>query len=104
METITLYKVLEATRHCLTGLVMTVEGIEERRADGIKTGNKFDYVSISVNNVWSASKPGSQCCSCEKIGYHRGSVDFILGVLSTGCTVYVYREVDGEVTKKLLVP
>jgi len=103
MLTITLNEVLGATQHWLTGQIMMAEGDKKRCADGITTGNRFDYVNISVNNVWSASKRGCQCSSYEKIGYHRGSVDFITGVLSTDCPVYVYREVNGEITKKLLV-
>ena len=104
MTTITLIKVLRATQHCLTGLVMTVEGNKERREDGINIGLCSDYVSIGINNVWGASgKDGSRTSSYERIGYHTGSVDFIGGVLSTGCPVYVYREVDGKMTKKRVV-
>ncbi len=105
MTTITLSEVLGATQHCLTGQIMTVEGNKERRADGIETGNCSDYVSIGTNNVWGAlGKDDSRTSSVERIGYHTGSVDFIIGVLSTDCPVYVYRQVGKELTKKRLVP
>lgn len=59
---------------------------------GVKTGESMEYVAIAVNNVWGGrSKDGAGVSSYEKIGYHAGSVDFIKGVLSTGCPVRVYR-------------
>jgi hypothetical protein len=104
MTTITLSQVLSDTQHELTGLTMASEGNRERFNDGLTTGANADSVSIAVNNVWGArNKDGSHTGSYEKIGYHSGSVDFIAGVIESGCPVVVYRSIEGELQKLTLV-
>lgn len=57
---------------------------------GVETGNDMEYVTIATNNVWGGrTKSGGSVTSYEKIGYHAGTSGFMLGVLSTGCTVRV---------------
>lgn len=59
---------------------------------GRADGPTFLEVTIAVNNVWGADcRDGGTLSSYERIGYHAGSVDFIRGVLDSGCPVRVYR-------------
>lgn len=75
----------------------TVDTESARYAQGIKTGEDCAYVTIAHNNVWSAStREGGLMTSSEKIGYHAGSVNFIGGVIDSGCKVYVYRRGDAR--------
>ena len=61
-------------------------------ARGVDVADEMESVTIAVNNVWGGtSKNGGSVTSYEKIGYHAGSIDFIKGVLSTGCPVKVFR-------------
>jgi len=60
---------------------------------GLQDGPTFRSVTIAVNNVWGAScRDGGNLSSYEKVGYHAGSVDFIKGILDSGCPVRVYRD------------
>lgn len=96
-QTMTLDDVLKGARGALSGKVMVPEGNAARYADGVDTGNDSVSVSIGINNVWGANtKDGGCVSSYERIGYHSGSVDFIDGVLSTGCPVVVHRVVNGD--------
>ena len=71
---------------------------------GREMAGRMEYVTIAVNNVWGGrSKDRGSVSSYEKIGYHSGSVDFIVGVVSTGCPVYVYRDGPNGLTKYSLV-
>jgi hypothetical protein len=65
---------------------------QERYEDGTDCGNRYDYVTIGLNNVWGANEGNASITSYEKVGYHAGSADFILGVLAAGCPVYVAWE------------
>ena len=98
---ITLEAVLLNAQNALTGKVMPITRQGARYDDGKETGHDADYITLSVSNVWggkttSSGYPG-HISSYERIGYHPGSVDFITGVLDSGCPVYVYRaEDDGK--------
>ena len=66
---------------------------EKSYRKGREDGPTFMVVSIAANNVWGAScRDGGNLSSYERIGYHAGSVDFIKGVLDSGCPVRVYRD------------
>ncbi|MHC4705124.1 MAG: hypothetical protein ACYTFQ_31630 [Planctomycetota bacterium] len=59
---------------------------------GADYARMMEYISIAVNNVWGGRAVNGGCVSSyEKIGYHAGSVDFIVGALSAGCQIIVYR-------------
>jgi len=77
----------------LNELLKNASGVDQDNFErGVKTGNEAESVSIAVNNVWGARmKNGGHCSSYEKIGYHAGSVSFLLGIVSTHCPVHVYR-------------
>ena len=98
---ITLEAVLLNTQNALTGKVMPITREGARYTDGKEQGRCADYITIAINNVWGgydtrSGYPGS-ISSYECIGRHSGSVDFITGVLDSGCPVYVYRaEDDGK--------
>ena len=75
--------------------VQTFNTDSEAFAKGVGYADEMEYVSIPVNNVWGGrAKDGGSVSSYEKVGYHAGSVDFIVGVLCGGCPVYVYRADD----------
>lgn len=62
-------------------------------ARGIKAGREHNGVTVADNNVWGGQTRDGGCTSSyEKIGYHAGSVDFILGVLDSGCPVRAYYD------------
>ena len=100
---IRLEDILQDVRNALTGQVMPVTREGSRYADGLKTGHDADHITIGVNNVWGGrtTKYGYAGCisSNERIGYHSGSVDFITGVLDSGCPVYAYRRDDGGIVR-----
>jgi hypothetical protein len=68
---------------------------QARYDEGIEYGDKCDYVTIGLRNVWGAKAGNADISSYERIGYHAGSADFILGVLATACPVYVAWD-DGD--------
>lgn len=104
MKTITLEEVLRVERDVLTGQVMPVvrrSCLNEHYERGVDYGRKMEYITIALNNVWSGrSKECASVTSYEKIGYHTGSVDFVIGLLSTDCPIYVYRNGDGGELEK----
>ncbi len=100
MQTITLSEVIGDVRHALTGTIMSSGDDVDRFNDGVVVGNNAERVTIAINNVWGArNKDNSNTPSYEKIGYHSGSVDFITGVLKSGCPVIAYRADGAHVSK-----
>ena len=62
---------------------------DERYNEGLN--NNFDYFTIAINNVWGArANDNGSVSSYEKIGYHAGSIDFVRGILDSGCPAYCY--------------
>ena len=58
---------------------------------GISEGGKMTVCTIAINNVWGGrTKDGGHVSSYEKLGYHSGSLEFIRGVLASGCRVVKY--------------
>jgi len=70
-------------------------GGEEGRARGAKDAGEYDYVTISLGNVWGASAGNASVQSYEKIGYHAGSIGWLNGIVSDGCPAYVAWSVPG---------
>jgi len=60
---------------------------------GVAYADEMVYLAIAANNVWSGqASNGGYVSSYEKIGYHAGSVDFIIGAMAGGCPVYAYHD------------
>ena len=55
---------------------------------GLKDAGEMDYVTISLNNVWGGRAGGGSVQSYERIGYHSGSVDWLLAMVTEQCPVY----------------
>ena len=75
-------------------------GVQKHYDRGREDAGGMDYITISGNNVWGGrSKSGGSVQSYEKIGYHTGAADWLVGALTTDCPVYAFCE-DGwrEVT------
>lgn len=69
------------------------EYAQQQYEKGLETGKQANYVSVAVNNVWSAGmKSGGHLSSYEKLGYHGRTWNFWQGVLDSGCKIVVYRE------------
>jgi len=87
---VTIEQVVARERFCLTGAVMPVGRDSAHYEEGRNYAGFMEYVTISVNNVWGGyTKDGGSLQSYEKIGYHRGSADFLAGMVDAGCPVYV---------------
>jgi hypothetical protein len=101
--------VLKRATNVLTGTFMQVPPLHCDDNSNFKRGEELggaDYVTISVNNVWggcTTSMVFDDCVghisSCERIGYHSGSADFMAGVLRSGCPVFVYHAGDDNIIR-----
>ena len=64
---------------------------------GFEAGKEHEEISIALNNTWGGrTKSGGHTSSYEKIGYHAGSVEFLDGVLASGCPVKKYAKMNGK--------
>lgn len=60
---------------------------------GRSTGQECDEIAISLRGTWGGKLAnGGTSSSCEKIGYHAGSIDFLRGVFDVGTPVYQYQK------------
>lgn len=74
------------------------------RARGLETGKGLKYATIALNGVWGGvSKSGGSVSSYEKIGYHAGTIDFLLGLFDSGCPIFVYVKRGGKLQKLRVV-
>ena len=74
--------------------------------DILRKGGRF---CVACDGTWSASwqteNTRSSCSSCEKVGYHSGSLSFYRGVRSSGCRVVVFDcNEAGRVVENVIVP
>jgi len=72
----------------------------KQTADGAKMATEGLTLHIGVNGVWSASKPGQQVQSYEKLGYHACVNNLVQGFLEAGgkCVFHGFKGIEGEVT------
>ena len=82
----------------------TGSSVEARYVEGVKYAGELDYVTIALNNVWGG-KAGhnGRVDSYERVGYHTGGDDFILGLLAGGCPVYCAWDGDSGLEWKRVV-
>lgn len=67
---------------------------------GYMTGKKHAVITIALNDTWGGTtRDGGHTTSYEKIGYHAGSVDFLDGVLASGCPVIRMVDRGGELAR-----
>lgn len=78
----------------------------ERYQEGLAQGREAiagnGSVSLSIGSVWAAKGTDAKgnawhVTSCEKVGYHAGSLAFWAGVLASGCPLILYRLEEGRV-------
>jgi hypothetical protein len=66
---------------------------------GLDLGKRCHYVTVAVNNVWSAYTTGfCTITSSEKIGYHGNTAALLAGFIASGCEIRVYRDSEEDYT------